>query len=78
MTNVLVEGGARLLGSLLDLRQIDEVHAFIAPKLVGGQSAPSAIAGLGFEQMASAMALEPPKVEQLGADVHVHARAAGD
>ena len=36
LTNVLVEGGGRLLGSLLDARAIDEVHVFIAPKLVGG------------------------------------------
>ena len=36
MTNVLVEGGGQLLGSLLDAGQIDEVHAFIAPKLIGG------------------------------------------
>ena len=41
MTNVLVEGGGRVLGSLLDARQIDEVHVFIAPKLVGGAAAPS-------------------------------------
>ena len=31
LTNVLVEGGSRLLGSLLDSREIDEVHVFIAP-----------------------------------------------
>ncbi|MCH7946042.1 MAG: dihydrofolate reductase family protein, partial [Armatimonadetes bacterium] len=37
MTNILVEGGSRLLGSLLDARLIDEVHLFIAPKIVGGQ-----------------------------------------
>ena len=39
LTNVLVEGGGRLLGSLLDARQIDEVHVFIAPKLLGGATA---------------------------------------
>ena len=39
LTNVLVEGGSRLLGSLFDARQIDEVHVFIAPKLCGGESA---------------------------------------
>lgn len=76
MTNVLAEGGARLLGSLLDLGQIDEVHAFIAPKLTGGQAAPSPIAGLGVEQMADALSLDSPQVEQLGGDVHIHGRVA--
>ena len=42
LTNVMVEGGGRLLGSLLDAWQIDEVHVFIAPKLVGGASAATA------------------------------------
>jgi len=45
LTNVLVEGGGRLLGSLLDAGQIDEVHVFIAPKLVGGGAAASPIGG---------------------------------
>ena len=47
LTNVLVEGGGQLLGSLFDARAIDEVHVFITPKLVGGASAPSPIAGAG-------------------------------
>ena len=42
-TNVMVEGGGRLLGSLLDARAIDEVHVFVAPKLIGGASAATAI-----------------------------------
>ncbi len=36
MTNVLVEGGATLLGSLFDAAAVDEVHAFVAPKIFGG------------------------------------------
>ena len=44
MTNVLVEGGAGLLGSLFDAGFVDEVHAFVAPKIVGG-AGPSAVGG---------------------------------
>ncbi len=54
-TNVLVEGGSRVHGSLLDARLIDEVWAFVAPKLVGGFLAPSAIAGNGFHHMHEAL-----------------------
>jgi diaminohydroxyphosphoribosylaminopyrimidine deaminase/5-amino-6-(5-phosphoribosylamino)uracil reductase len=75
-TNVLVEGGAKLLGSLLDAGQIDEVHAFIAPKMIGGQQAPAAIAGRGFEHMADAVQLATVRIEQCGADVYVHGRIA--
>ncbi len=74
MTNVLVEGGAKLLGSLLDAGQIDEVHAFIAPKLIGGQAAPGAIGGAGLAWMADAWRLTSPTIRQCGHDIHVHGR----
>jgi diaminohydroxyphosphoribosylaminopyrimidine deaminase/5-amino-6-(5-phosphoribosylamino)uracil reductase len=41
MTNVLVEGGSRLLHTLFDIYAIDEVHVFTAPKDAGGDT-PSA------------------------------------
>ncbi len=72
MTNVLVEGGSQLLGSLLDADAIDEVHAFIAPKLVGGASAPSPVAGQGIAQIAQALPLDAPELEQLGPDLYLH------
>ncbi|OHB72977.1 MAG: riboflavin biosynthesis protein RibD [Planctomycetes bacterium RBG_13_63_9] len=74
LTNVLVEGGGQLLGSLLDAGQIDEVHVFIAPKLFGGAGAPGPIAGEGAEQVSDALVLNTPQIEQLGPDVHVHGR----
>jgi len=74
MTNVLVEGGGQLLGSLFDVGQIDEVHAFIAAKLVGGHNAPSPLGGGGVEQMSQARALRNPSVEHLGDDLYLHGR----
>ena len=74
LTNVLVEGGGRLLGSLLDARQIDEVHVFIAPKLIGGSTAAGPVAGQGVEQLSEALCLDAPEVQQVGADVYIHGR----
>jgi diaminohydroxyphosphoribosylaminopyrimidine deaminase/5-amino-6-(5-phosphoribosylamino)uracil reductase len=68
-TNVLVEGGSKLLGGLLDQRQIDEVYAFIAPKLVGGDTAPSPIAGVGIGNMAEALRLDSVQVDTIGGDI---------
>lgn len=76
MTNILVEGGGTLLGSLLDAGQIDEVHAFIAPKLVGGATAPVAIAGEGFGDISQALALVKPQFEPLDGDLYVHGHVA--
>ena len=49
-TNVLVEGGAKLLGECFDGRHVDEVHVFIAPKIVGGDAAPAPVGGVGLSQ----------------------------
>ena len=57
-TNVLIEGGAGVFGSMLDEQLADEFHVYIAPKVVGGSGAPSPIAGTGVARMADALALE--------------------
>lgn len=74
MTNVLVEGGGRLLGGLFDLGEIDEVHAFIAPKLIGGEHAPSPLAGLGLARMADARVLTNVRCEILDGDMTIFGR----
>jgi diaminohydroxyphosphoribosylaminopyrimidine deaminase/5-amino-6-(5-phosphoribosylamino)uracil reductase len=76
VTNVLVEGGSRLLGSLFDLGAIDEVHAFIAPKVFGGQGAPTPIGGLGLEEPSQACGLDETHVEVVAGDVYVHGHVA--
>jgi diaminohydroxyphosphoribosylaminopyrimidine deaminase / 5-amino-6-(5-phosphoribosylamino)uracil reductase len=73
MTNVLVEGGARLLGSIHDANLADEVHVFIAPKLFGGTTYPP-IAGQGVEQLASGTELEEITTRILGCDVYLNGK----
>ncbi len=73
MTNVLVEGGSKLLGRLLDQDQIDEVHAFIAPKLIGG-NAPTPVSGIGFERIVNLNLFDKIKAEQTGNDWHLWTR----
>lgn len=77
MTNVLVEGGARLLGTLFDMRAVDEVHAFIAPKMVGGDAALSPIAGQGAVRIAAAHHLADISIDELQGDVYIHGRVRG-
>ena len=74
MTNVLVEGGAGLLGSFFDAGEIDEIHTFIAPKLIGGSAAASPIGGMGLADMASAWKLRCTKTEHIGDDIYVRGR----
>ena len=74
MTNILVEGGGELLGSLFDARQIDEVHVFIVPKLFGGQKARVPIAGAGVEQVAEALSVVNARIQFLDGDTYVAGR----
>jgi diaminohydroxyphosphoribosylaminopyrimidine deaminase/5-amino-6-(5-phosphoribosylamino)uracil reductase len=74
MTNVLVEGGSQLLGTMFDMRVVDEVHVFIAPKLAGGAAAPGPVGGVGIERMAAALKLADITIEELDGDVYVHGR----
>ena len=76
MTNVLVEGGGRLLGSLFDAHAIDEVHAFIAPKILGGEHVPAPIAGAGRLDVALAAQLADPQIEIVAGDIYVHGQVA--
>jgi diaminohydroxyphosphoribosylaminopyrimidine deaminase/5-amino-6-(5-phosphoribosylamino)uracil reductase len=58
----------------LDAREIDEVHVFLAPRLVGGATAPVPTAGEGVEQMADAVLLENLQVQQVDSDIYMHGR----
>jgi diaminohydroxyphosphoribosylaminopyrimidine deaminase/5-amino-6-(5-phosphoribosylamino)uracil reductase len=72
LTNVLVEGGGHVLGSFLDARQIDEVHAFVSGKLFGGTTAPGPVSGMGFSRLNEAMELNPLEVSMVGDDCLIH------
>ena len=74
MTNILVEGGSQLLGTMFDMRLVDEVHVFIAPKLAGGAAAPGPVGGVGIERMSTALKLADITIEELDGDVYVHGR----
>jgi diaminohydroxyphosphoribosylaminopyrimidine deaminase/5-amino-6-(5-phosphoribosylamino)uracil reductase len=72
MTNLLVEGGSAVLGSLVDARALDEVHVFIAPRLAGGVAARTPVAGAGVDRIDEALALTSWQVEQVDGDVLIH------
>lgn len=76
-THVLVEGGAGLLGSLLDQAAADEFHVFVAPKLVGGDKALSPVAGAGVSEMSRALRLTDFTAEPSGDDIYLHGFAPG-
>ncbi len=51
MTNVMVEGGARVLGAFLDQTLADAAEIYVAPRLIGGRDALGPLAGEGPQSM---------------------------
>ena len=74
MTNVLVEGGGQLLGEFFDAGEIDEVHVFIAPIMIGGARSPTPLAGKGLDRLADALRIKTPRIEPLADDVYLSGR----
>jgi len=69
--SVLIEGGATLAGLLLNEGLVNRITFFIAPMIIGGQDAPSAIGGDGAEKIADAWQLENVEVELRGRDIEL-------
>lgn len=69
ITNVLVEGGGRLHGSLLQQQLVDQLMVFVSPKIIGDNQAPSGVAGLTCPQMTQALPLKLHKTKQVGQDM---------
>lgn len=70
-TNLLVEGGPTVLGGLFDAGLVDEVQAFVAPKIIGGAAAPAAVGGVGITSMQKAPRLSIESIESLGDDCFI-------
>jgi diaminohydroxyphosphoribosylaminopyrimidine deaminase/5-amino-6-(5-phosphoribosylamino)uracil reductase len=68
---ILLEGGGTLNEAFLREGLVDEVYAFIAPKLIGGIDAKTPVEGLGLAKMSQAMKLHDVQVERIGEDLLV-------
>jgi diaminohydroxyphosphoribosylaminopyrimidine deaminase/5-amino-6-(5-phosphoribosylamino)uracil reductase len=73
-TNLLIEGGGRVLGSFLDADRVDEVHVDVAPILEGGTHHFSPIRGLGRQLMSHAARLVDREVTLIDGDVRIRGR----
>jgi len=72
--SVLIEGGGEVLASAVEERLVDRLLCFIAPVVIGGRQAPSAVGGSGIEHLAQAVQLKDMTVRRVGPDLCVEAR----
>lgn len=72
LRRILCEGGGRLAGSLLTADLVDEVHWFVAPKLLGDASAPLAVASPLERSLAAVLQVEEMTVTEVLPDFLLH------
>ncbi len=66
-----MEGGANVAGTLLDAGLVDKVSFFIAPMIIGGCDAPTAVGGQGAESLSHAFDLQDVEITPRGRDIEV-------
>ncbi|WP_422926669.1 bifunctional diaminohydroxyphosphoribosylaminopyrimidine deaminase/5-amino-6-(5-phosphoribosylamino)uracil reductase RibD [Singulisphaera sp. PoT] len=71
MTNVMIEGGGRVLGAFLDRNEVDAVDIYIAPIVEGGAPAFTPASGAGHALMSQTRRLERHTTSLIGADIRI-------
>jgi diaminohydroxyphosphoribosylaminopyrimidine deaminase / 5-amino-6-(5-phosphoribosylamino)uracil reductase len=69
IASVLLEGGGRLNGSMLQEELISKIVLFMAPKIIGGYDAPGSFTFEGIERMKDAVRLTRMQTESFGDDI---------
>lgn len=77
VASLLVEGGSRVHWSFLSRGLADYLMVYLAPKTVGGQTAPGPVAGTGLERMADAWRAGPLAASTLGEDILLEGDLSG-
>ncbi len=75
VTSLMVEGGARTLGSFFEAGLVDRVAVFLAPRILAGERAPGGVGGRGFS-LRDTPRLTGLRFECLGEDALLTARLA--
>ena len=67
--SVLIEGGGTLNEDALQSGIVNEVKAFIAPKIFGGRGGKTPVEGFGIEKVDDAIKLQLMRISQVGEDI---------
>jgi diaminohydroxyphosphoribosylaminopyrimidine deaminase/5-amino-6-(5-phosphoribosylamino)uracil reductase len=73
ITNILVEGGGELIAGLVEAGLVDRFLVFIAPKIIGGRDAKTAVEGSGIEKITDALGLKNMSVRRFKEDILIEA-----
>jgi diaminohydroxyphosphoribosylaminopyrimidine deaminase/5-amino-6-(5-phosphoribosylamino)uracil reductase len=71
VSHLLIEGGGEVIASALGARAVDRIACVVAPLLVGGREAPTAMEGVGISSLDRAIPIKNITVRRLGSDLVV-------
>ncbi|MBI3616215.1 MAG: bifunctional diaminohydroxyphosphoribosylaminopyrimidine deaminase/5-amino-6-(5-phosphoribosylamino)uracil reductase RibD [Candidatus Omnitrophica bacterium] len=69
ISHLLIEGGGETIASAFAARAVDRVCWIVAPLVVGGRQAPTAVEGMGVSSLNQAVRLKDLSVQHLGPDL---------
>ena len=69
ITNILVEGGSKIIGSLLKENLVDKFLIFIAPKIMGDERAINSVRGLTLNNINRLVRLKNLTFQKIGDDI---------
>ena len=75
--SVLLEGGASLAWSAVKAGAVHKVKAYIAPRILGGETARTPVGGRGFPAPDRGLQLEDLRVTRLGPDILIEGDVRG-
>ena len=67
--SLLLEGGGTLNAAFLEAGCVDEVWAFIAPKIIGGEGSKTPVSGKGIDKMSKAVNLQDIDIQNINGDI---------
>ena len=73
IVSVLIEGGGTTLASAFESGIVDKVMFFVAPKIIGGREAVTAVEGEGAKRIMDAIYLENMTSQTVGEDILIEA-----
>ena len=69
ITSILMEGGARVIGSAFKSKLVDKLYIYVAPKIIGDQDALSSIVGVDRVSIGRAIRLKDLTSRNIGQDI---------
>lgn len=68
LTNILVEGGGRIITSIIEEHLVDKIIVFIAPMIIGGMDAKIPVMGKGVDKVREAVEINDVTVKRFSND----------